>query len=101
MLAALVALTVSVSSSAWADEKLILVQKVELKVVGGKSTWVGVGNGPFKDRYPNGIDASGTIMMQLPGKPAPKAGLTQSRMSATDVTKREFGSIAARRAPSS
>jgi hypothetical protein len=71
------------------------VQKVELKVVGGKSTWVGVGNGPFTDRYPNGIDASGTIMMQAPGKPAPKAGLTQSRMSATDVTKREFGSIAA------
>ena len=93
--ASLAATVLCYSTSAFADKKLILVQKVELTVVDGKATWVGVGNGPFKDRFPNGIDATGTIKMQEKDKPAPKAGLTQSRMLPANVVKTEFGSIAA------
>src|ERR1039457_7372370 len=37
------------------DYKVTGVQTCALPI------WVGVGNGPFTDRYPNGIDASGTI----------------------------------------
>jgi len=82
-------------SSAAADDKLILAQKVELNVVDGNSTWVAVGNGPFKDRFPNGLDASGTVAMQKPGKPAPATDLTQGRIPPQAVNLREFGSIGA------
>jgi hypothetical protein len=57
-------------SIALADDKLILAQKVELKNVDGNSTWVGVGKGPFTDSFPNGIDATGNVAAQAPGKPA-------------------------------
>jgi PEP-CTERM motif-containing protein len=91
-----VALCLTLSPArAFADDKLILAQKVELKIVDGNATYVAVGNGPFKDRFPNGLDASGTVAMQKPGKPAPATDLTQGRIPPQAVNKREFGSIGA------
>jgi hypothetical protein len=80
---------------AHADDKLILAQKVKIDVVDKRPTLVPVGDGPFKDRFPNGIDLSGEIATQQAGKPAPIEGLTQARIAPGDVKKREFGSIAA------
>jgi hypothetical protein len=46
--------------------------------------------------YPNGIDASGNVAVQMPGKPAPDTSLTQGRIPMTAVGKTlEFGSIGA------
>jgi hypothetical protein len=83
------------SGAVLGDDKLILAQKVELKVVDGNSTYVGVGTGPFTDRFPNGIDASGNVANQQAGKPAPATDLTQGRIPPGATVKREFGSIGA------
>ncbi len=88
------ALCAAFCAPAVADDKLILAQKVELKVVDGNPTYVGVGAGPFTDRYPNGIDTSGNVAAQNPGKPAPATDLTQGRIPPGGA-KREFGSIGA------
>ena len=83
------------SGAALGDDKLILAQRVELKVVDGNSTYVGVGAGPFSDRFPYGIDASGNVANQQNGKPAPATDLTQGRIPPGATVKREFGSIGA------
>lgn len=80
---------------ATADDKLILAQKVELKTVDGNPTLVGVGKGPFTDMYPNGIDQSGKVTEQKPGKPSPADDLTQGRIPPGAGIKRDFGSIGA------
>ena len=92
---AIALLCVAFSGTAVSDDKLIQAQKVELQVIDGNSTWVGVGSGPFKDRFPNGVDASGKVGVQQPGKPAPTTDLTQGRIPPGATTKREFGSIGA------
>ena len=81
-LVALLVQAISLCGSAWADEKLILVQKVKLTVVQDKPTWVGIGKGPFTDQYPNGLPFN-----------APQ--LAQSKIDPNDINEREFGSIGA------
>lgn len=87
---------IGLAQPALADDKLIQVQKVVIDVVDGKSTLVGVGKGPFTDAYPNGIDMSGKVKSQEAGKPAPRDNLAQSKISPTDDTERDFGSIGAK-----
>jgi hypothetical protein len=89
------ALYIAFAATSFADNKLILAQKIELQVVDGNPTYVGVGAGPFTDRFPNGIDASGNVAMQQPGKPAPATDLTQGRIPPGATVKRDFGSIGA------
>lgn len=84
------------AQAANADDKLIQVQKVTVGVVNGNATLQGVGKGPFTDAYPNGIDMSGKVKMQKAGEPAPRDMLAQSKISPTDDTEREFGSIGAK-----
>jgi hypothetical protein len=89
------ALSSIVPSAGMADDKLILVQRVELTTVDGNATYVGIGTGPFTTAFPNGIDVSGAVTEQKPGKPAPTTDLTQGRIADSATTEAEFGSIGA------